>query len=145
MKKLPLILVTALFIYGCGSSDYVPPSSMSRRRQAKAPPEIREPERYTYAGTRYRDPFARSRVSAYRADGDTTPALNVDGLRVTGYIKGRFEKFITVSGPGGSYVIKNGRVFDEEDQEIPGVAAVIRDEKVTLITGKDTVYELALP
>ena len=146
MRKSSLLIIALAALCGCGGGgEYVPPTRMPRKREAQAPREIPEMSGYTYTGMKHRDPFVRSSAVSGARSQATAASLNFEMMRVTGYISGRDGSFVTFSGPDGSYLAMNGRIYDDEDQEVPGVAIVVQNEKLMFITDNNTVHELVIP
>ncbi len=147
IKKF-LIIIFILTAAGCGRRD--DPRDMPRRRpvaiEIEEPEEIKIPE-YTYGGSVYRNPFLPAGI---RSRADYTEELfaqdiNLAGLRVTGIISDRKSKYAILSGAGEYYIVREGRLLDEEDRPVSGVAAIVGDDKVTLITEDERTISLPAP
>lgn len=139
--------MTAGFILAsCGGQEYVPPSRLPRKREAAPPPEIPEMLSYTYPGGSNRDPFRRSAARRpLPTDAEVMPIADFSGLQVTGLISGPLGNFALISGQAENYLARSGRLFNDDDQEVPGVSVVFRDEVIILISEDNEIYELKVP
>ncbi|NLB35552.1 MAG: hypothetical protein GX817_07070 [Elusimicrobia bacterium] len=101
---------------------------------------------YIYPGSSGRDPFRRSTARRARSeDSKALPIADFSSLKITGIISGSLGNFALISGPSEGYIARSGRLFNESDQEVPGVSVVFRDELIILISEDNEIYELNLP
>ncbi len=157
MKKIILYSSAAIFlsavISGCGGEDKT--QKMERVKKSKEvklekPEEIKVPE-FTYTADKYRSPFSQSMVrrerpvAAVSEDKEGTQKFSPESLTVTGVFSDSKGKYALLSGAGAYFVVKNGRVYNEDNEEQPGIAAIIQEDKIILITDKDTRYDLTIP
>jgi len=148
--RLSIFIFLVLTLYGCGSGNVQPRRPIGRPRKTKfeKPEEITVPE-YTYGGIKYRSPFSASGAAGssarYVPSGEQTIEINPESLKVTGFISDSRQRYAILSGPGEYYIVKQGRLYNEDEKEVPGVAAIVKENKVMLITDKNTVHELIIP
>lgn len=107
---------------------------------------------HKYGGGKYRSPFALSQKSteggSINLNFRTKPGeiqIEPESLKVTGVILGDKGKYAILSGSADFYIVRDGRLFSYDEVEIPGIAAVIKDKVVILITDDNTTYELPIP
>ncbi len=145
--KFLILFSAGLFFYGCGGEDILEQTKVRVRRPQRIkfekPPEI-EIKEYKYTGMRYRSPFLPD-GTARAIDAAAEHHINFDELKVTGYFSTKKERYVILSGVEEFYIVKQGRLFNENEEEVRGVAAIIKEDKIILITEKDTIYELAIP
>lgn len=146
MKYLLFVTASVILFSACGGQEYIPPQRFSRRREVSPPPEIPMMERYTYPGEQNRDPFRRSAVPR-RTEEDTGVFQIIDftSLRIAGLLTGPLGNYALISGRGESYIARSGRLFNEDDLEVPGVSVVFSEESLLLITDDNDIYELDIP
>ncbi len=146
--KLFLIMFFIVIMAGCTRRDET--RDIPRRRPASV--EIEEPEEikipaYTYGGSVYRNPFSPAAARPRDEDADELFArdLNLAGLRVSGIMSDRKSKYAILSGPGEYYIVRQGRLLDEDDRMVSGVAAIVSEDKVTLIIEDEMTISLPAP
>ena len=103
--------------------------------------------KYVYPFSSRRDPFspmdgtinyADSGVSSL-ARGETT------NLELKGILQDRKGKMaIITSSDGEPFVLRSGRVYDRKNRIIPGIAGIIKENSVILISQNRTVTQLNL-
>ena len=150
LKKFLFIILAGWIFFGCGDDEVIqPPAQRIRKERTIQKPEEIEETIHKYTGAKYRSPFLPAGVAREMARIDTPvgdiPAISPEGLRVTGYFSDKKERYAILSGAGEFYIIKQGRLYDENENEVPGIAAIIKEDKIILITDKDTMYELPVP
>ncbi len=147
MRLYAFTVTVAVFILsGCGSQEYVPPSRRQREREPQAPEEIKHMTDYSYGGNIYRDPFLRPGARRVRArPDDEIPIPDPEQLAVRGVFTSGSDKYVLLSGTVDEYLIRNGRIYDSREREVPGIAAAVREESILLFTDNDTVYEFPVP
>ena len=150
--KLKFIIIILVFVFtGCSRrDDGLPPA---RRRapdldQIEEPDAIKIPE-YTYAGINYRSPFtpqagSRRRYAAPGA-GRTRSEVNLDSLIITGIISGRDSKYAILASGDEYYIARDGLLLDEDEEEVPGVAAVVKEDEIILIDSEGRTVEIEAP
>lgn len=140
---------------GCAGAKSKKRAVRKRVRKPKAE-KIKEPEKikmpeHKYGGLKYRSPFSSSGRGSAKTARVTTGKLvtaadiNPDGLKVTGYFSDREGKYAILSGVGEFFIVKNGRLFTEDKKEVIGVAAIIKDNKIVLITDENNIYDFTIP
>lgn len=154
MKKLTLYLtvfiVGSAILAGCGGEETSQPrkrNPVAKDREIEKPEEIKVPE-FTYTGDQYRSPFSETKVRRSRRTvpaGEDSEGINPAELSVTGLFSDNQGKYAILSGAGTYYVVKEGRLYDEDGEEESGIAAIIKEDKIVLITDEDTMFELAIP
>ena len=151
-----VFLGLSIAIYGCGKKKdsgrvitptRVPP--VSRKVILPKRKEIREPK-YIYKGSRYRDPFSslEETVTFGASISERAPlSINIETLKLTGIIsepgKKRYAILSDSRGSGG-FVVKNGRLLNIDGKIVPGIAGVVKQDKVVLITDDNIIKELKL-
>ncbi|MDA3793445.1 MAG: pilus assembly protein PilP [Elusimicrobia bacterium] len=157
MKKIIIysaaVIVFASGLTGCGGEDKaktVKRTKKSKEVKIEKPEEITVPE-FTYTADKYRSPFSQSMVRRSRPaatvskDSGDAQKFSPESLTVTGVFSDNQGKYALLSGAGAYFVVKNGRIYNDDDEEEPGVAAIIKEDKIILITDEDTMYELTIP
>ena len=105
--------------------------------------------RYRYAGEKRRDPFAPSeemgegigRVGKRRVEIDLS-RLKLTGIMISPSSRDHYA--LIDAGGGRGYVVKGGKLIDNYNRVIEGVAAIVRKDKVILITSDNVIQELRL-
>ncbi|MDO8734176.1 MAG: hypothetical protein Q7K21_03340 [Elusimicrobiota bacterium] len=152
--SMTLCVIFLPFI-ACGKKE----SKQSTRQVAPRPkpkmPEYVPPAptpKYTYKGNAYRDPLIpRGGSSSYSSSsmtGEGSETMTNEKM-TTLQLKGIFrdEKTgniaIVAESSGGSYILKNGKLYDRKNKLVKGVAGVIGKNSATLFSN-DTKIELKL-
>ncbi|MEW6556516.1 MAG: hypothetical protein AB1349_04075 [Elusimicrobiota bacterium] len=147
-------LFSASFI-GCGkkstqltqTSQQITPRPKPKIPQYVPPPPL---PKYTYTGGKYRDPLipAGGSYSSSIIAGEGGTVLSDEQL-ATLQLKGIFRDpkiggiALIADTSGGSYILKNGKLYDRKNKIIPKVAGVIGKNMVTLFSD-NTKLELKL-
>jgi len=105
--------------------------------------------RYRYGGERSRDPFAPAdeRAAAIGSIGKRGIEIDLSRLKLTGIIispSSRDHYALIDAGGGRGYVVKGGKLIDNYNRIIDGVAAIVRKDKVILISRHNIIQELRL-
>ncbi|MFW6134265.1 MAG: hypothetical protein ACOC5R_01660 [Elusimicrobiota bacterium] len=152
MKELSyttFILIFVILLSGCGGDEVEVRGKIPKPKKQKIqrPEEIKTPQ-YNYRGARYRSPFSPS----YSGTGgvssggmDQKSMVSPESLKVTGFFSDSQGKYAILSGAGQFFFVRRGRVYNEDEEELPGIAAVVKSNKIILITDQNTMHELPLP
>ncbi len=105
--------------------------------------------RYRYGGERHRDPFAppEERAEEIGRVGKRGVEIDLSRLKLTGIIispSSRDHYALIDAGGGRGYIIKGGKLIDNYNRVLEGVAAIVRKDKVILITSDNVIQELRL-
>ncbi len=160
-----LVMVFIILLHGCGGSKSSgrSQSTESRIRKGKVrkkadekteKPEEKKEELYEYGGLKYRSPFSVSggvssglgkKNNVSDISGVSRTVMSPESLVVTGFVSDNDGDFALLSGANEFYVVKNGRLYNEDKFEMIGIAAVIKRNKIILITDDSEMYELLIP
>lgn len=109
---------------------------------------------YTYKSAQARDPFipliSRSETTgkttvAGSANGIATREVNVELLVLKGYVFSQQRKYaLFKSADGAAFVLDKGSLLDERGKKVPGIAGIVKQDKVVLITKKNKIKEFKL-
>jgi len=104
--------------------------------------------RYTYIGDKFRDPFVPIEEGGEAiARGKKGIEIDLSRLKLTGIMissSTREHYALIDAGKGRGYVVKNGKLIDNYNKVVDGVAAIVRKDKVILITSDNVIRELEL-
>ncbi|MGM0441383.1 MAG: hypothetical protein ACQEQC_03075 [Elusimicrobiota bacterium] len=151
-KNWAVAAALVVFFLGCGDSE-VKVTRNSRGTAQQKNVKIEKPEKietpdYEYKGIKHRSPFSKKGGTG-RSSGGTSgtniPGINPERLIVSGVMEDTKDQYGMLTGPDGFFMVKDGRIYNEDGKEIPGVAAIIKNQKVVLITDENTTYELPIP
>lgn len=98
-------------------------------------PEPTKVSKYTYEGLSYRDPFIPvSPEKIARASLDSkgearVPSLGV--LQLKGFVVDKEEEVALFSSPYGSYILYNGRLYDNQNRLVKGFSGKVIFDKNT--------------
>jgi len=162
MKKyhiMYVIICAILLSAGCAEKQDENPAarrkkSGKKKKSREAVNVIKEfeQEKYEYKGGKYKSPFSSSGKGAVSsvesksaADSKIAVLSNPETLKVTGFFSDNSGTYAILSGVNEFFIVKKGRLYNEDRLEVPGVAAIVKKDKIILITGKDTMFELAIP
>lgn len=105
---------------------------------------------YVYRSSGLRDPFVPllGRVET-SASASTEPGkaaeVNITLLVLKGYVFSQQRKHaLFKSADGGTYVLDKGKLVDDRGRIVPGVAGIVKADKVVLITKKNVMKEFKL-
>jgi len=151
-----MVLSLSIAIYGCGkkkeATRVVTPTRMPAvQKKVILPKRItsREPK-YVYKGNRYKDPFVslEENIRLGSSISERAPlSINIETLRLTGIISEPGKKksaILSDSRGSGGFIVKNGRLLNVDGKMVPGVAGVVKKDKVVLITDNNVIKELKL-
>ena len=150
-----MVLSLLIGIYGCGKKKagrVITPTRMppvSKKVILPKRTEIRVPK-YVYKGERYKDPFVslEANVRLGSSISERAPLdINIETLRLTGIISEPGKKrsaILSDSRGSGGFIVKNGRLLNIDGKMIPGVAGVVKKDKVVIITDNNVIKELKL-
>jgi len=107
--------------------------------------------RYRYAGEKWRDPFTPPEETGegfgIRKTGKRGVQIELSRLKLTGIMTSSStrERYALIeAGSGRGYVVKGGKLIDNYNNVVEGVAAIVRKDKVILITSDNVIQELIL-
>ncbi|MBU0951573.1 MAG: hypothetical protein KKH91_01915 [Elusimicrobia bacterium] len=131
-------LLSIALAYGCGKkAAVVQETEPPKPRQIVIPTKQAE-EIYRYSGEIYRDPFAplteKRMISASLQASGEAEKPNIGILDLKGISIDRNARMAILSGPMGSYILKNGKLFDSRNRLIRGITGSIEGKSVTLST-----------
>lgn len=146
-----IIILLIIAFQGCSDTE-VKVDREGRGAGREKDTEFEEPEEievpdFEYQGASYRSPFSReSGQPPGGEDGSRElQSINPEMLTVSGMIEEAGTKYGLLSGSDGFLMVKNGRIYNDDNEEIPGVSAVIKEDNIVIITDADTTYELPIP
>ena len=94
-------------------------------------------EKYVYRGAAYRDPFLpvteRRQLSPLLST-EKAKIPNLGALTLKGIVRDKKGSIALLASPEGSYVVKNGSLYDNLNRLVPGITGRIDKESVTLTT-----------
>ncbi|OGS21560.1 MAG: hypothetical protein A3J83_06945 [Elusimicrobia bacterium RIFOXYA2_FULL_40_6] len=133
-----LVLLNIAFVSSCGKKPVVVQDTQPLKPRQIVIPEKKAEEIYRYGGEIYRDPFAaltekRMISASLQATGEAEKP-NIGILDLRGIITDKNSRMAILSGPMGSYILKNGRLFDSRNRLVRGVSGSIYGRSVTLTT-----------
>lgn len=158
-----LLYLVILFLTGCSGEPQQTRRIRIAGKKSKKSDEIEKPKeikvtKHEYNGSKYRSPFSVSSVGASpvvsrkssadtaSSDGVTLSIQDPGSLKITGvFTHKEDEGYYIVSNPNEFYIVKKGRLYNGEEEEIPDIAAVIKKDKLILITDENKTYELDIP
>ncbi|MGM0567680.1 MAG: hypothetical protein ACQESB_00515 [Elusimicrobiota bacterium] len=150
--KLKFIIIILVFAFaGCTSNDDgLPPA----RHKPPDLDKIEEPEKikipeHTYAGTKYSSPFtpqagSRRRYASSEV-GQGRSEVSLDSLVITGIISGSDSKYAILSSGDEYYIARDGLLLDEDEEEVPGVATVVKEDEIILMDSGGRTVEIEAP
>ncbi|MFQ5867221.1 MAG: hypothetical protein ACE5IT_04410 [bacterium] len=147
-----IFLLILLGLNGCPKKKTKPVSRKPvKEKEIVTAKEIKEERqvRYRYAGEKCRDPFAppEERAEAIGRVGKRGIEIDLSRLKLTGIMispSSRDRYALIDAGGGRGYVVKGGKLIDNYNRVVNGVAAIVRKDKVILITSDNVIRELIL-
>lgn len=126
--------------------------SVGNKESGKKPGKKSGPAKYVYQGYKNRNPFYRAGSAAAASEAvfgtQKTQGTKIDisNFRLTGImtdISGM--KYAILSDLArGSYILKNGWLYDIEGERVPSITGTVFEERVIVILGT-RIKELKLP
>lgn len=113
-------------------------------KPAPTPIQIVEKEKtpYIYQGDKFRDPFA---PSGFVVVSKTESMFDPQNTKLRGIIfSNAFKTAIITTTGGGSYFIKNGRIFDVMSKPIIGFSAKVMVDRIIILDDADNKYEIKI-
>jgi hypothetical protein len=151
--KIILIIsvIIVLGLNGCPRKKARQVSTKPTKEKEIALPEKIEEKRlvrYKYGGKRYKDPFApaEDRGAGIERVGRGVE-IDLSRLKLTGIMISPLSKdnyALIDAGGGRGYVVKGGKLIDNYNRVVHGVVAIVRKDKVILITRNNVIRELKL-
>ena len=147
-----IFLLILLGLNGCPKKKTKPVSRKPvKEKEIVTTKEIEEERqvRYRYAGEKCRDPFVplEERAEAIGRVGKRGIEIDLSKLKLTGIMispSSRDHYALIDAGGGRGYVVKGGKLIDNYNRVVNGVAAIVRKDKVILITSDNVIRELIL-
>jgi len=147
-----IFLSIALGLTGCPRKKPKPvPKEPIKEKEIVAAKKIEEERlvRYRYGGEKLRNPFTPSEVSGagIRKVGKRGIEIDLNRLKLTGIMMSSLSRdhyALIDSGGGRGYIVKGGKLIDSYNRIVDGVAAIVRKDKVILITSDNVIRELRL-
>jgi len=102
---------------------------------------------YTYGAGDRRSPFLPFLRHPAGRDftGPDEIEIDVSELSVKGVMGSERENFLLLEDRDSYYIAMEGRLYDEDEEKIPGIAVSVEDGEVLIITDKDEVFKLEIP
>ena len=149
---LSIIVLILLGLNGCPKKKTKPISrEPTKEKEIVTAEKIKEERRvrYRYAGEKRRDPFVPSEEMGEGIGrvGKRGIEIDLSRLKLTGIMispSSRDHYALIDAGGGRGYVVKGGRLIDNFNRVVEGVAAIVRKDKVILITSDNVIQELRL-
>lgn len=152
-SKIVLIIFVLILLglNGCPKKRAKPVSRKPiKEEEIVAPKKIKEERRvrYKYGGKRFKDPFAppEDMGGGIERVGKGVE-IDLSRLKLTGIMISPSSKdnyALIDAGGGRGYVIKSGKLIDNYNRVVDGVVAIVRKDKVILITRSNVIRELRL-
>jgi len=151
MKKFIYLLIFVFVVASCGKKKerrVVPPPAKIKKKVVKEEKKVEKVEKYVYQGYKNRNPFLVTGGGAPVSQTQETQKFSSDlgDLSLTGImvdISG--EKYALLgNSQGGTFVLKNGWLYDFEGNRIPGYTGTVFEDRIILIHGSQ-MKELKLP
>jgi len=154
MNNKIVLIIFVLILLGLNGCPKKRARPVSRKpieeEEIVVPKKIEEKRRvrYTYGGKRFKDPFAPpedmgggiERVG--RGVEIDLSRLKLTGIMISPSSKDNYA--LVDAGGGRGYVIKSGKLIDNYNRVVDGVVAIVRKDKVILITRNNVIRELRL-
>ena len=147
-----IFILILLGLNGCPKKKAKPVSRKPiKEKEIVTPKEIEEKRqvRYRYAGEKGRDPFAppEDMRGGIERVGRRGVEIDLSRLKLTGIMispSARDHYALIDAGEGRGYVVKGGKLIDNYNRVVDGVVAIVRKDKVILITSDNVIQELRL-
>lgn len=143
MKKIIAILLFTLNLAALGHAELSVPAPISSEQKKDEIPT------YVYKSAGMRDPFIP--LSGGTGTGEATVVsgraaeVNIAQMVLKGYVFSQQRKHaLFKGGDGNAYVLDKGKLIDEHGRTVPGVAGIVKQDKVILINKKNIVKEFKL-
>lgn len=154
MNSKIVIIIFILILLGLNGCPKKKARPVSRRpikeKEIVLPKKIEEKRRgrYTYGGKKYNDPFAppEDMGGGIERVGKGVE-IDLSRLKLTGIMISPSAKdnyALIDAGGGRGYVVKGGKLIDNYNRVVDGVVAIVRKDKVILITRNNVIRELKL-
>jgi len=104
------------------------------------------PVKYEYQGYKNRNPFYRSGSESASEYQETQGVPDISNFCLTGIMTdiSGVKYAILSDSTGGSYILKNGWLYDAEGERVPSITGTVFEERVIVISGT-LIKELKLP
>jgi len=154
MKSKIVLIIFVLIILGLNGCPKKKarrvPTKPTEEKEIALPEKIEEKRlvRYTYGGKRYKDPFVPPEKIGVGIEGvGRGVEIDLSRLKLTGIMisSSSKENYALIDAGGGrGYVVKSGKLIDNYNRVLQGVVAIVRRDKVILITRNNVIRELTL-
>jgi len=148
--RFAFLIIFCLACVSCGKKKKAPPKYTPPVRKVKKveAPEVKKPEKYVYKGYKNRNPFfMMGSGSSVRQSADIeSVSAEASGFRLGGIMTDSSgNRYALMSdAAGGSYILKNGWLYDVEGKRVPSVTGTVFENRIIIISGT-TMKELKLP
>lgn len=152
MKKYTgIILLTTLFLVLTGQLVFTAPQGEEQSLSEEAKKEIGPG--YVYKSGSIRDPFipligktvGLDLASAGLGAKGIAAEVDIKLLTLKGYVFSQARKHaLFKSADGKTYVLDKGKLIDDRGLTVPGIAGIVKADKVVLITKKNVMREFKL-
>ncbi|MBA3065223.1 hypothetical protein KJ633_09000 [bacterium] len=150
-SRAAVVFIFCLVCVACGGkkkkeSSNVPKIS-AKQVQKVEEPEILKPEKYVYIGYKNRNPFFMTGSGGTRQASDAeSVSAEATGFRLSGIMtdSSGVRYALMSDASGGSYILKNGWLYDVEGKRVPSVTGTVFEDRIIIISGT-TMKELKLP
>jgi len=135
------LICMSLFFSACGKKQkYTISEDQNRKTAPLVMPEKKAEEIYRYGGEAYRDPFIplteKRVISPLLQSSGEGEKPNLSSLSLKGIVIDKNFRMALLSGPFGSYILKNGKLFDNRNRVIKGFSGNV-ETKTVIITSDD--------
>ncbi len=148
--RLAFVFIFCLACVSCGKKKKAPPPYKPPVRKVKKveAQEVKKPEKYVYKGYKNRNPFFMmgSGISVRQSADMEAVTAEASGFRLSGIMTDSSgNRYALMSdAAGGSYILKNGWLYDVEGKRVPSVTGTVFEDRIIIISGT-TMKELKLP
>lgn len=144
-----LLFMAGMFWPAPGTPAPSAPASAHVSATGTAPANVATPPKptpfyktYTYRGDRFRDPFVPL-VGDTRTDQGNRPP-QVASLVLRGIVMDARGRMALLTSGVSSYILRDGRLYDNLNRMVKGISGVIRKDSVLVIGADRTVRELTV-
>ncbi len=157
--KIKILSIVSIFLFSCSKELQKievsnKPVSTPQAITSFQPPKKEVKEKYLYEGLSYRDPFvplSGEQIAKSQLD-ITKEAVSVPlgSLQLKGFIIDRKDKIALFSSPYGSYLLVNGKLYDNMNRKVKNISGKIsfdsknRPQGVVLVTDDGEIKEFKL-
>jgi Tfp pilus assembly protein PilP len=149
MKKHCFTIISfSIFLFtGCGHEQNMldTKSAPAALQSAVVPTQQKgEETKYVYRGDRHPDPFIPQNTEAVPISGGEQATPSIAALSLKGIFSSGKQRTAIITGPGGTYILKDSRLYDNRQRIIKGLSGAIKADSVIMISQDKTMRELKL-